>query len=123
MNCTHILLIQVWSETLNQVVSYGNVLNYIKEKIVNNKDNIQTQEIELHDKKEMYKISWEKINLPNKDKFLYNSDIICITNIDDTTIYKHTQKMLQEIEDKMNMKQFFNFKCNIIFSIVKPIKI
>jgi len=119
---THILYIQVWSSTTQLTTTYGNILNKIKEFVINNIQ-IQKQELEYDEKKESYSILWKQIKLIAPLNSLFNSDIVTNTNYPDDIIYKHTENMLQEIEKKLIKENKMNPNDKIIFSIVKPINI
>jgi hypothetical protein len=119
MNYSHILTIQVWSEKNNQTTNHGNILNRIKELIV---EGIQSQELLVNDKKKVISLLWKQIKWSSSNNNLYNSDIVTERHfIKDEIIYQHTKQMLDEIEEKLSIENKFTSDYKIIFSIVKPL--
>lgn len=119
MNYTHILSIQVWSDKLNSSTNYGNILNRVKDVII---DNLQTQEINYNGKKELITILWKKIQWTKSYNNLYNSEIVAdLSYTKDEVVYQHTKQMLQEIETRFRIDKKFDSDCKIVFSIVKPV--
>lgn len=119
MNYTHILSIQVWSDKLNSSTNYGNILNRVKDVII---DNLQTQEINYNGKKELITILWKKIQWSKSYNNLYNSEIVAdLSYTKDEVVYQHTKQMLQEIETRFRIDKKFDSDCKIVFSIVKPV--
>ena len=119
MNFTHVLSVVVWSDKTNQTTNYGNILTKVKSAIV---EDIQTQEIMVGGKKELYSLNWQKMNNSAIDKNLYGGDIITYApSINNDVMYQHTQKTLHELEEKMCMKKKFDSDYKILFSIVKPV--
>ena len=119
MNYTHILSIQIWSEKLNSSTNYGNILNRVKDVII---DNLQTQEINYNGKKELITILWKKIQWSKSYNNLYNSEIVAdLSYTKDEVVYQHTIQMLQEIETRFRIDKKFDSDCKIVFSIVKPV--
>jgi hypothetical protein len=119
MNFSHILSIQVWSERTQMVSNYGNILNRIKDLVL---EDIQTQEICVNGKKELYTLLWTKINWERCQDNLYIGDIVTEAHyMDDDIIYQHTVEMLKDIETKLCIGKKTDGDYKIIFSIVKPI--
>lgn len=119
MNYTHILSIQIWSEKLNSSTNYGNILNRVKDVIV---DNLQTQEINYNGKKELITILWKRIQWSKSYNNLYNSEIVAdLSYTKDEVVYQHTKQLLQEIETRFRIDKKFDSDCKIVFSIVKPV--
>jgi hypothetical protein len=119
MNYSHILTIQVWSEKNNQTTNHGNILNRVKELIV---EGIQSQELLVNDKKKVISLLWKQIKWSSSNNNLYNSDIVTERHfIKDEIIYQHTKQMLDEIEEKLSIENKFTSDYKIIFSIVKPL--
>ena len=123
MKCTHILSIQIWSEKCNQTTNYGNILNKVKNEIINK---IQTYEIECNEKnekKELLSILWYKMDWDKLDESLYYGDIVTnMPKISDEAIYEHTKSMLEEITNILCINKKFDSDYKIMFSIVKPIQ-
>ena len=119
MNYSHILCIQIWSDKTNQTTTYGNILNRVKHLVT---DELQTQEIDKNGKTELVSLLWSKASLSELNKELYTSDIVTnASHISDNIIYQHTQKMLEEIEQKLSINKKFDSDYKIVFSIVKPV--
>ena len=119
MNYSHILTIQIWSEKNNQTTNHGNILNRVKELIV---EDVQSQELVVNDKKKVISLLWKQIKWSSSNNNLYNSDIVTERHfIKDEIIYQHTKQMLNEIEEKLCKENRFTSDYKIIFSIVKPL--
>jgi hypothetical protein len=119
MNYSHILSIQIWSERINQTTNYGNILNRVRELII---DSIHTYEIDYNGKNQLYSLLWKKAKWDTMVSKLYIDDIVTTAyGLDDDIIYQHTCKMLKEIEEKLCINKKMDGDYNIIFSIVKPI--
>jgi hypothetical protein len=114
---TYILLFQIWSDKINLTSNYANIINRIKDFIVKNS---YTYEIESNNIKRSYCLSWKKIKWNKIYNNLYNSDIILTTECDESIIYEHTKKLLNDIEN-IFLKDKLDASYKIIFSIIKPI--
>jgi hypothetical protein len=114
---TYILLFQIWSEKINLTSNYGNIINRIKDFIVKNS---YTYDIEYNNNKRSYCLSWKKIKWNKIYNNLYNSDLILTTEYDESIIYEHTKKLIDDIEN-IFLKDKLDTSYKIIFSIIKPI--
>jgi hypothetical protein len=119
MNYSHILTVEIWSDKIQQTSNYGNILNHVKNAIVND---IQTYEVEYNGKKQLYSLFWKNASWDIMNTNLYNGDIVIEKcNLDDNIIYLHTVKMLKDIEAKLYIDKKTDGDFKIIFSIVKPV--
>jgi hypothetical protein len=121
MDFTHILCIKVWSNAGNFVTNYNNIESIIKDLI---KDIEFTETVEVDGIKHTISITWVKQNWGEKLNSLVTGDLVANINYSETydqIIYKHTELVLQKIQEKIEKSKRFQPNWEIIFNIVKPL--
>jgi hypothetical protein len=121
MDYTHILCIKVWSNGGNFVTNYNNIDNKIKEILLNTEF---TETVELDGIKHTISITWVKQVWDGKLNNVIVSDLVANINYSETYdqfIYKHTELVLQKIQERLKECSAFQSNWEIIFNIVKPL--
>lgn len=121
MEYSHVLTIKVWSDSYKDITNYSNIHTKIKELIL---DNSFTETINLDGINHTITIKWEKPFWDEQMKHLIVGDFITNLNYShtyDTIISKHTEIVLNKIEEKLKKNNGFPQLDKIIFNIVKPL--
>lgn len=123
MDYTHILCIKVWSNGGSFVTNYNNIDNRIKDLI---KDTEFTETVELDGITHTISITWVKQVWDEKINNVIVGDLVANINYLETYdqfIYKHTELVLQKIQERLKESNAFQSNWEIIFNIVKPLSI
>jgi hypothetical protein len=121
MDYTHILCIKVWTNAGNFVTSYNNIESKIKDLI---KDVEFTKTVEVDGTKHTISITWVKKKWDEKLNNVIIGDLVANINYSeafDQFIYKHTELVLQKIQERLEEANIFKSNWEIIFNIVKPL--
>ena len=121
MDLTHILCIKVWSNIGKFFTSYNNIVNKIKDLIT---DREFTETVELDGIKHTISITWVKQIWDEKFNNVIIGDLVANINYSeayDQFIYKHTELVLQKIQENFEKSNKFQPNWEIIFNIVKPL--
>ena len=121
MDYTHILSIKVWCPSVNNITNYSNINTKIKELIV---DNLFTEIVNFNGIDYPITIKWNNPFWDEKKKHLIGGDFITNVNYShtyDIIILKHTEIVLNKIEETLKTSNFLSSEDKIIFNIVKPL--
>jgi len=119
MKYTHILSIKIWSDKTRLCTNYGNILENVKNAIVNG---IQTQELFHYGKKETISLLWNKIDWKASESELHAGNIVTYApGMDDSLMFEHVKKMMEEISESACLNKKFDSDYRIVFSLVKPV--
>lgn len=99
MKYTHVLSIKIWSDKSNLYTNYGNILEIVKNTIV---DVVQTQELFHRGKRETVSLLWKKIAWPINESELHSGNIVTYApGMDDFLIFEHVKKMIEEVSESV----------------------
>jgi len=118
---THILCLKVWSKSYNFTTDYKNIEKKVLNELIN-KDFIET--VEIGGLKQLIKINWFEKKWTDKMSVLIQGNLVANLNYSSTYdqfIYKHTEIILKQIEQKFKDNNDFHSDWEIIFNIVKPL--
>ena len=121
MEYTHILSVKVWSNTCNDITNYSNINTKIKELILGNSF---TETVNMNSIDHTITIKWDKPFCDEKTKHLIICDFITNLNLShtyDEIILKHTETILNKIEEELKRDNSMLSNEKIIFNIVKPL--
>ena len=116
---THILSIKIWSDKSKIYTNYGNILENVKNAIVNE---IQTHELVDCGKRKTISLLWKKIAWPVSELELHSGNIVTYApGMDDSLIFEHVKKMIEEVSESVCLNKKFDSDYRIVFSLVKPV--
>ena len=118
---THILSLKVWSKSCNFTTDYKNIEKKVLNELIN-KD--FTENVEIGGLKQLIKINWVEKKWSDKMSVLTQGNLVANLNYSSTYdqfIYKHTESVLKQIEQKFKDNDVFHSDWEIIFNIVKPL--
>jgi len=121
MEYTHILSIKVWSPGCKDITNYSNVNRKIKDLLL---DNSFTEVVNFNGIEHNITIKWGNPFWDEKIKHLIVGDFIAnisYSHTYDTIIFKHTEMVLNKIEETLIKNNFMSSNDKIIFNIVKPL--
>jgi hypothetical protein len=118
---THILSLKVWSKSCHFTTDYKNIEKKVLNELIN-KD--FTENVEIGGLKQLIKINWVEKKWSDKMSVLTQGNLVANLNYSsgyDQFIYKHTETILKQIEQKFKDNNDFHSDWEIIFNIVKPL--
>jgi hypothetical protein len=121
MEYTHILSIKVWSSGCNDITNYSNINRKIKDLLL---DNSFTEVVNFNGIEHNITIKWGNPFWDEKIKHLIVGDFVAnisYSHTYDTIIFKHTEMVLNKIEETLRKNNFITTNDKIIFNIVKPL--
>ena len=121
MKYTHILCLKVWSNFCKSTTDYKNIERKVINELIN-KDFTET--VEIGGLKQIIKINWVEKKWDDKMSVLTQGKLVANLNYSttyDQFIYKHTESVLKQIEQKFKDNDVFHSDWEIIFNIVKPL--